>query len=279
MAWLVQAYATIIDRCILMSEGSHDRVEEDAITFVITSCGRSDLLETCLASFLAYNTAAISKYLLIEDSGDHRVHEVVGKFAVPMEVIVNDPPLGQIAAIDRVYQRIATPYIFHCEDDWRFFRSGFIEESLVLLKHDPAMTAVICRRRGQNPRFDIVFENSPLQSFEGILYKKPSSWLDAHWHGYSFNPGLRRLSDYRLLGSFARWGDEIDASLFFKLRGRTHAALVIPACETSGETRRLAKKSVRRSWRSRSQFHQARWRYRLARLADRAFRLINRQPK
>jgi hypothetical protein len=237
---------------------------EDAITFVITSCGRFDLLEQCLASFLAHNTAPIGRYLLVEDSGDHRVHDVAGKFDVPIEVIVNDPPLGHIAAIDRAYARVATPYIFHCEDDWRFFRSGFVEESLVLLKNDPAATAVICRRPGQTEGTSLVFETCPVQSIEHVRYRKPHPWMVPQLLGYSFNPGLRRLSDYRLLGSFARWGHETDASLYFKVRGRTIAILADPACETTGGDRRLPKQLVHRTLRARWQMFEAKCRYELA---------------
>jgi hypothetical protein len=249
-----------------MNNRDHSVIDRDSITFVITSCGRFDLLDACLASFLAHNTAPISRYLLVEDSGNAQVHDVIAKFGVPIEVILNNPPLGQIAAIDRAYRCISTPYIFHCEDDWRFFRAGCIEESLVLLKHDPSITAVLCRRPGQNPTNDLIFENCSVQSFKHVRYRKPSPWLDPHWLGYSFNPGLRRLADYQLLGSFSRWGDEMDASLYFKLRRRTIAILAEPACETSGEIRRLPKKTVSRSLRARWQFATAKLRYSLAAL-------------
>ncbi|MBK6807259.1 MAG: hypothetical protein IPG84_21505 [Betaproteobacteria bacterium] len=53
---------------------------------------------------------------------------------VPIELIVNDPPVGQMTSIDRAYALVDTPYVFHCEDDWRFFRSGFVEESRVVLR-------------------------------------------------------------------------------------------------------------------------------------------------
>jgi hypothetical protein len=39
------------------------------ITFVLTSCGRFDLLTDTIASFLAFNTAPIARYLVVEDSG------------------------------------------------------------------------------------------------------------------------------------------------------------------------------------------------------------------
>jgi hypothetical protein len=50
-----------------------------------------------------------------------------------------------------------------------------------------------------------------------------------------------------MLGSFKRWGDESDASLFFKRKGMVVAYLAAPACETIGGERRLPKqKPVRR---------------------------------
>ncbi len=95
---------------------------------MLTSCGRFDLLAECLSSFLTHNDAYVSRYIVIEDSGDTTIAERVRKFDLPIEVLINDPPQGQIASIDRAYTSITTPYIFHCEDDWRFTRSGFIEE-------------------------------------------------------------------------------------------------------------------------------------------------------
>jgi Glycosyl transferase family 2 len=260
-----------------MKDRSHGGIEDNSITFVITSCGRFDLLEHCLSSFRAFNTAPICRYVLVEDSGDHGVHEVVAKFDLPIEVIVNDPPLGQIGAIDRAYQSVATPYIFHCEDDWRFFRFGFIEESLTLLKHDPLITGVLCRRPGQNLSIDLIFERSPQQSVAQVRYRKPSPWLVQHWLGYAFNPGLCRLSDYRLLGSFSRWGHAIDASLYFKLRGRTIAILDDPACETTGQDRRVPKQMVSRPLRARWQFFEAEWRYKLPPRLDLAIGSVRRK--
>jgi Glycosyl transferase family 2 len=249
---------------------------ERTITFVITSCGRFDLLNVCLTSFLTYNTAPIARYLLIEDSGNQNIHSVIEKFRVPIEVIVNDPPLGQIAAIDRACRSIATPYIFHCEDDWRFYRSGFVEESLELLQSDPAITAVICRRPGQNRLTDLIFEKCPVQETNLIRYRKPNPWLHPLALGYSFNPGLRRLSDYQQLGSFAKWGHEVGASRYFKLRGRTIAVLAYPACETLGEERRLPKQYPNRTFRTLRQSVHARLRYRLVVLLDYIFEFFQK---
>ena len=234
------------------------------ITFVLTSCGRFDLLDETLSSFFVHNTAPIARYLLIEDSGLDTVRKLVEHFPIPIEVIVNRPSLGQIASIDNAYETVTTPYVFHCEDDWRFFRSGFIEESLALLKIDPSISVVCSRSLNDADRFSSVLD-APLVTIGGVSYRKPHPWRDPVWKGYTFNPGLRRMSDYQVLGSFKRWGDESDASLFFKRKGMVIAFLDPPACETTGAKRRLSKQApIRNPW-SRVQRLWSKWCFRFKR--------------
>lgn len=235
------------------------------VTFVLTSCGRFDLLEETLSSFFAHNTAMIARYLLIEDSGLYAVRKVTARFPVPIEVIVNRPSLGQIASIDKAYATVTTPYIFHCEDDWRFFRSGSIEDSIALLQLDRSIS-VVCSRRLESQRKELSrVLDAPVVTMGGVAHRKADPWRDRLWHGYTFNPGLRRMSDYRMLGSFKRWGDESDASLFFKRQGMVVAYLAPPACETTGAKRRLPKqRPVRTAW---SRLHRlwCDWRFRVHR--------------
>jgi len=241
---------------------SRTRETSADITFVLTSCGRFDLLEETLWSFFAQNTAPIARYLLIEDSGDAAVRKVATSFPLPIDVVVNQPSLGQIASIDKAYATVNTPYVFHCEDDWRFLRPGFIEDSLVLLQHDPSISVVCCRRLDQQKRTLAPLLDAPVDTIGAVAHRKAHPWHDRFWHGYTFNPGLRRMSDYRMLGSFKQWGDEKDASLYFKRKRMVVAYLADPACETTGAERRLPKrKAVRNAW-SRLQKRWSYWLFR-----------------
>ena len=106
-------------------------------TVALTSCGRFDLLEQTLRSLLPRLDGPVAEILIAEDSGDARVHDVVRQFGDAygrIEVIFNDPPLGQAKSIDRLYARIGTDWIFHCEDDWEFHAGGFIGKSFAILK-------------------------------------------------------------------------------------------------------------------------------------------------
>ncbi len=218
------------------------------VTFVVASADRFDLLQITLETFLEHNTAPIARYLLTEDRGGQRVFDVVKPLPVHFDVLVHDPPIGAYNSIDRAYETVTTPYIFHCEDDWRFFRSGFIEESKLLLDAFPEISMVLCRRPGQTAMSDRILQGD-LREHRGVRFRLAPRLAHPHWLGYSFNPGLRRLDDYRKIGSFHRRGMEIDASIFFKRRGMTMAVLEEPACETIGQKRHLVDPNSRRNWR------------------------------
>ena len=96
-------------------------------TVALTSCGRFDLLERTLQSLLPRLDGPLARILIAEDSGDRSVLDVVRAFdgqPARIEAIINDPPLGQVKNIDRLYSRIETDWVFHCEDDWEFFSEG-----------------------------------------------------------------------------------------------------------------------------------------------------------
>jgi hypothetical protein len=140
------------------------------ITLVLTSCGRYDLLAQTLDSFYKYNTYPIKEVIISEDWNRD----------------------GQTKSIDRAYSRVTTPYIFHCEEDWVFYKSGFIEKSLEILEKYPNILQVWLREHNDTNGHPIV--KLPQFEFETML----NPW--GVWGGFSWNPGLRRLADYKALG-------------------------------------------------------------------------------
>ncbi len=107
------------------------------VTLVITSCGRFDLLKQTIESFDKYNSYPIKEVVVMENSGDKSIYSVIPEHWLPYcEIILNNPKLGQIKSIDLAYSKVKTNYIFHCEDDWLFYRDRFIEDSFIALKSD-----------------------------------------------------------------------------------------------------------------------------------------------
>jgi hypothetical protein len=172
------------------------------VTAVLTSCRRYDLLEETLKSFFATNPAPLERLIVVEDGPDIP-WDVRGPFlGYPIDWISTGQRVGQIAAIDYAYSRVTTPYVFHMEDDWLFYRSGFIEKSLHVLQANPKCIQV--QIRALNDLMGHPIEEHPYTS-HGVEWRRMA--LDyfgeeGDWHGFCFNPGLRRLSDYISVGGY-----------------------------------------------------------------------------
>ena len=72
-----------------------------------------------------------------------------------LKLFFNKNKKGQIQSIVDTYKKIKTPYIFHCEDDWIYTRSGFIEDSLKILKTDKKIIQVWLESKESASRLDI----------------------------------------------------------------------------------------------------------------------------
>jgi hypothetical protein len=199
-----------------VSPASNDTKNASGVTVVITSCGRRDLLERTLSSFFHYNTYPVQKIIVMEDG---RIgHELAGRFeGRKIDWRSTTKRIGQIKAIDTAYREVETDFIFHCEDDWEFFESGFIEKSLAVLSNAEILQVWIRALSDTN--------NHPVMEEElfadGIPYRLLQPDFDSGewgtWHGFSFNPGLRRLCDYHLLGSFGALDDPFDKMKAFEI--------------------------------------------------------------
>ena len=214
-------------------------------TAALTSCGRFDLLERTLRSLLPRLDGPLARVLIGEDSGDRAVLDVARTFdgqGAKIEVLVNDPPLGQVKSIDRLYSEIDTEWVFHCEDDWEFFSGGFIEASFVLLKEFDCFSMVSVRDLADFEGRDYFLPPGPL-SHSGIRYLavNPAASI---WTGLSFNPGLRRMRDYRIAGPYADLNvtaGERHVSICYRELGYSLAYLAEPAARHIGEGRHIRK--------------------------------------
>jgi hypothetical protein len=145
---------------------------------------------------MQFNTYPIEKYIIIDDSAMVKFHrELEAEFGAMFEIIKNTMRIGQIASIDKAYSQVKTPYVFHCEDDWEFYRPGFIELSLALLYCDPKILQVWLRERADTNGHPV---EPGYWTTAGITYQKLSYDFQGY-HGFSFNPGLKRMKDYDLI--------------------------------------------------------------------------------
>lgn len=173
------------------------------VTVVVTSCGRYDLLRQTLDSFCAFNGFPIDRTIVVED-GNEIPDSLKERYGKPIDWLCTRRRVGQIAAIDYAYSRVSTPYIFHMEDDWEFFRPDFIERSLAVLANNSDCLQVWIRALSDTQRHPI--EPQALLD-QGVAWRRLMCDYDLNgwkWHGFSFNPGLRRLSDYVAIGGYGK---------------------------------------------------------------------------
>jgi len=158
------------------------------ITLVVTSCGRFDLLERTLNSFFRYADLPMEHVVITED-GPSKLPQRFTECFTYNSVINPGIRVGQIASIDRAYALVTTPYVFHLEDDWEFHRTGFMQESLSALEADP-----LCINHWLRERNDT--NGHPLDG------DRLRPGYNGRWHGFTFNPTLKRMSDYHAIGTY-----------------------------------------------------------------------------
>lgn len=193
-------------------------MQDRKVSFVLTSCNRFDLLKPTLEGFKEQNTYPLHQFIIIEDSGNEEVRDVVKEAGFPeADIIINEKQLGQMASIDKAYATVTGEFIFHCEDDWDFYRPGFIEESIKILDSDEKLIQVAIRDRAEMYDWAV---NGELKELDGLQYRMIAPDVHPRWFGYSFNPGLRRKAQYDEIGnSFSAIGHENEISMHFKKLG------------------------------------------------------------
>ena len=165
---------------------------------------------------------------------------------------MNDPPIGQTRSIDRVYARVGTEWIFHCEDDCEFFGDGFIGRSFAILEEFNRISMVSLK----DPA---IFEPGyfyPEQVLSsGIRYRVANPAVAKKFTGLFFSPGLRRMSDYRIIGPYAplcigRGEDEIGH--VYRELGYRVAILADPAARHIGDGRHAPNRAKPRGFHNKA---------------------------
>lgn len=170
------------------------------ITAVLTSCGRLDLLRETIDSFYKFTDIYPKEFIIIDDCGKPEIHEQLKIEYSKFKLILNQENIGLIHSIDKAYSEVKTPYVFHLEDDWRFNKGGFMQQSLDILENIPNIMQVWLRG-DRNPNGHPI--EPEVKEINGIKYKMVGIHVHGVWHGFSFNPTLRRISDYRLIAPWS----------------------------------------------------------------------------
>lgn len=200
----------------------------DQTTIVLTACGRPDLLAHTLRTLnQAHPLADFAEVWVNEDEPATDNSETRDLFPF-IKWLQPTEQRGHMAALDRLYRQVRTPWIFHCEDDWEFYGGPFLAESYRRLQLDPRCLQVWLRAHNDTNGHDVIRTlKGPIMSIYG---DRPYWTKQRPWRGFSLNPGLRRAKEFATfsflesVGSLSGWRAEKHiGELFFK-RGY-HAAI------------------------------------------------------
>lgn len=186
------------------------------VSVALTSCGRPDLLKQTIESFLKFNSHPIVDFFVIEDKNEktEEVKKIIKNFS-NVKLLITDERVGQAKAIEQVYTKIKTKYIFHCEDDWNFHKSGFIEKSIPILESDPKILQVHVRAPNEINGHPV----SQSYLIDDIKVRRLAFNYLKVWHGFSWNPGLRRKDDLIKEDKLPNFKNECDFSIYYKELG------------------------------------------------------------
>jgi hypothetical protein len=233
---VAKLYNELVEKKFIDTSNISDK--EDKVCVVLTSCGRLDLLKDTLNSFILNNTYYIEKFIIIEDSGDKEIGEELiklneEKYKSMFTIVLNEKQIGQTASIDKAYDMIKDEcdYIFHCENDWLFYKRGFIEDSIKVLESQPKVLQAWIRPKNDgilNKIEDRVFmlpggvavrRVLPVNYSIDELNEDGTPRIVYNYMGFSFNPGLKRVSDYKLIGNYKSKNEEHLVDAFYRDNG------------------------------------------------------------
>jgi hypothetical protein len=221
--WLKKIYRLIIDfksyilfnlkyKIILRNYSRINKIYEEGVTVVITSCGRPKYLEKMLESFIKYNTFIVYEYIFVEDSGCIQ-SVLIAKKLLPEEnlkIIFHEKNIGQLSSIDEAYKKVKTNFVFHIEEDWEFIRSGFIELSLEIFRDNDLICCLSLRPHTDWEEFHLIKINNY------YLINKTIKFI---WCGIGINPGIYQMSKYDMLGSYFKYNKERQIAQAYKYLG------------------------------------------------------------
>lgn len=165
------------------------------ITVVITSYNRRDLLQSTIESLSKFIDYPIKEFIIIEDSADKDMRNWLIHYCrdTNFKIVLNEKNIGAYQSIDKAYSFVSTPFVVHCEDDWRFTKSGFTERALKVLESNPMIMQVNLSNENNQP----------------IIYNSNYSIFGDNdiWHGFTCNPSIRSMAAYAKTKPWTQWID------------------------------------------------------------------------
>jgi glycosyltransferase involved in cell wall biosynthesis len=169
------------------------------VTLIITSFNRPDLLDRTINSLLNFWCYPFEDFIIIEDSGNEDMNLYLIQKYSHLRLILHNQNKGAYESIDEAYSYIKTPYVFHCEDDWEFYKGGFIEPAIKIMESNPEIMQVNLSNE----------ENMPIM-YTRKGYGIMGSDVNNFWHGFTCRPSIRSMAGYERTKPWTQYKQEGD---------------------------------------------------------------------
>lgn len=194
------------------------------ITFTITSCKRFDLFEKTMNSFIncCIDLDRIDYWLCVDDnSSPEDKKSMQEKYPFFTFYWKNPSEKGHPQSMNIIRDSVKTPYIFHMEDDWKFFhRRNYISDCMEVLSADPSIGQCLINKNYAETIGDesivgglravtkrgikfFIHEYTPDQTSKDAFTSKYNNNRNcAYWPHFSFRPSLLKRDVLIVLGPY-----------------------------------------------------------------------------
>ncbi len=197
------------------------------VDLCLTIGRRPSLLRQTLESLLF--RANFKQIIAINDFRDQETNDVF-KELCPAGILINlDEQIGHHRAVDLMYSKVNSPYILHCEDDWIFTSDLMLDESIQLLQEGKDIGSVCLRTIEDSNLNSQDKSKAVVQEINGIKFCRLDG-LHKQWHGYTFNPHVTSLSQWKNFGPYSAFKKERHISRKLRSAGTFVAYLQPGSC-------------------------------------------------
>ena len=195
----------------------------DIVTLSITTCKRLQLFKDTINSFLncCQDIDKIDRWILIDDNSSEEDRKYI-KINYPFfETIFKDKNnKGHPQSMNIILDTVKSPYLFHMEDDWKFFeKRRYITDCINVISQNQNYGQCLINKNYSELFTDdiaggflhtctdgtkyIVHEHCENNQQYELFNKKYNNKANcAYWPHFSFRPSLIKTNVFKILGKF-----------------------------------------------------------------------------
>ena len=234
---------TSYDKSIVDSILNKKHKEFPLVTFTVTTCKRYDLFRNTMNSFLNCCTDLhrIDNWLCVDDNSSEEDREKMREsypfFTFYFKTVVEK---GHPRSMNIIRDNVKTPYIFHIEDDWKFFcKRDYITDCLHILSQNPKIGQCLLNKNyievetvrvvggiskvtDKGKRYYIHEHCKSPEEMDAFNKKHGGLSNCAYWPYFSFRPSLFITEIIRELGEFNEVVGHFEMDYSYRYRNKEY---------------------------------------------------------